>query len=43
MFCRCKKLKNIDELKYLNIKYCNKFLRMFYGCSSISDIKGLEK
>ena len=43
MFFECKNLKNIDELKYLNTKYWNIFEGMFFGCSSLSDIKGLEK
>ena len=43
MFHQCEKLKNIDELKYLDTKYCNDFGYMFYGCSSLSDIKALEK
>ena len=43
MFCECNKLKNINELKYLNTKYCNNFSFMFYGCSLLSDIKVLEK
>ena len=42
MFYECNNLKKIDELKYLNTKYCNNFSYMFYGCSSLSDIKGLE-
>ena len=43
MFYECKNLKNIDELKYLNTKYCNNFEGMFCGCSSLRDIKGLEQ
>ena len=43
MFYKSENLKNIDELKYLNTKYCNNFNSMFRGCSSLSDIKGLEK
>ena len=43
MFFGCSKLKNINELKYLNIKYCNNFEYIFSGCSSLRDIKGLEK
>ena len=43
MFDECKSLKNIEELKYLNIFYCTNFSYMFYGCSSLSDIKSLEK
>ena len=39
MFVGCKNLKNIDELKYLNTKYCNNFSYMFYGCSSLSILK----
>ena len=40
MFYECKNLENIDELKYLNTKYCNNFSFIFYECSSLSDIKG---
>ena len=43
MFDGCKSLKNIEELKYLNIFYCTNFSYMFYGCSSLTDIKSLEK
>ena len=43
MFDECKSLKNIEELKYLNIFYCTNFSYMFRGCSSLSDIKSLEK
>ena len=43
MFYVCNTLKNIDELKYLNTKYCNNYEGMFCGYSSLSDIKGLEK
>ena len=43
MFYGCENLKNIDELKYLNTKYCNNFRGMFSYCSSLSDIKGLKK
>ena len=42
MFTSCKNLENIEELKYLNVKYCTKFAYMFYGCSSLKDIKPLE-
>ena len=38
MFYDCNKLIDINELKYLNIKYCNNFDDMFRGCSSLSDI-----
>ena len=41
MFKSCKNLKNIEELKYLNIKNCSNFKDMFYGCS-LKDIKPLE-
>ena len=43
MFYNCSTLKNIDELKYLNVDECINFSNMFYGCSSLSDIKPLEK
>ena len=42
MFKYCKKLKNIDELKYLNIKYYTDFSFMFCGCKSLNNIKSLE-
>ena len=42
MFHKCNKLKNIDELKYLDTKYCNNFEGMFSGCSSLSDINALK-
>ena len=51
MFESCQNLKNIDEVKYLNTKYCPKwnvsngtnFSCMFCNCSSLKDIKLLEK
>ena len=42
MFESCSSLKNIDELKYLNVKGIKNFSCMFYGCSSLSNIKALE-
>ena len=42
MFESCRSLKNIDELKYLNVKGIKNFSCMFYGCSSLSNIKALE-
>ena len=42
MFYECISLKNIENLKYLDIKEINNFNYMFYGCSSLSNIKGLE-
>ena len=41
MFYKCESLKNINELEYLDIKDVNNFSRMFSGCSSLRDIKGL--
>ena len=32
MFDGCTNLIYIDELKYLNTKYCNNFECMFYRC-----------
>ena len=42
MFENCKNLQNINELKYMNTKYCTNFSYMFYNCSSLKDIKPLE-
>jgi surface protein len=37
-----KKIKNIDELKYLDTTEVTNFSKMFKGCSLLSDIKALE-
>ena len=42
MFYKCSKLKNIEELKYLDTKEVNNFSYMFSECLSLSDIKSLE-
>ena len=42
MFDSCENLKNIDELQYLNTKYCTNFSFMFSDCSSLTNIKPLE-
>ena len=42
MFYGCDKLKDINELQYLNTKYCNGFSYMFHGCKALTDIKALE-
>ena len=42
MFESCKYLKNIDELKYLNVKDIKNVSFMFYECSSLSNIKALK-
>jgi hypothetical protein len=42
MFYNCNKLKNINDLKYLNTEYCISLEKMFYGCTLLSDIKPLE-
>ena len=42
MFQKCNNLKDIRELKYLNINKVKDFNFMFYECSSLSDIKPLE-
>ena len=43
MFYGCDHLKNIDELEFLNTKYCNSFSYMFHGCKLLSDLKALEQ
>ena len=42
MFSWCNSLSNIEELKYLDVKYSNDFSYMFCGCSSLSDISPLK-
>ena len=42
MFSDCKNLKDISELKYLNVNEVNDFSYIFFGCSSLSDIKPLQ-
>ena len=42
MFDSCKNLENINELKYLNVKYCTNFKGMFNYCLSLKDISPLE-
>ena len=42
MFHECYNLKNIDELKYLNVKYCTNFSYMFCGCYLLNNIQALE-
>ena len=42
MFKYCNKLKNIEELKYLDTEDIKNFSEMFWGCSSLLDINGLE-
>ena len=42
MFSGCGTLKDISELKYLDIRYVKDLSSMFWGCSSLSDIKSLE-
>ena len=42
MFCKCDKIKNIDDLKYLNSKYFLNLEGMFIECSSLTDLKPLE-
>ena len=42
MFCNCKNLIDISQLKYLDTKDCNSFSSMFYKCISLVDIKPLE-
>ena len=42
MFNNCENLQNINELKYLNTKYCTNFSFMFIECLTLNDIKSLE-
>ena len=42
MFYECYSLKNIDSLKYLDVKNVKNFSYMFYGCSLLSNIKCLN-
>ena len=42
MFHLCKSLKNIDDLKYLDVSESKDFSYMFYKCSSLSDINALK-
>ena len=42
MFHECYNLKNIDELKYLNVKYYTNFSYMFYYCYLLNNIQALE-
>ena len=42
MFSGCKSLKDISELKFLDISNVKELSSMFWGCSSLSDIKSLE-
>ena len=42
MFYKCKLLRNIRGLDYLDVSECISFKYMFYECSLLSDIKGLQ-
>ena len=42
MFFGCNNLKNIEELKYLNVKYCTNFSNMFCCFESLNNIKPLK-
>ena len=42
MFYECEYLRDIGELKYLDVSEVKDFSDMFYKCSSITDIKALE-
>ena len=42
MFYKCKSLKYIEQLKYLDTKETKNFTRMFSDCSLLSDLKGLQ-
>ena len=42
MFYNCNSLKDITELKYLDVRYISNFSRVFFGCSSLTNIKSLK-
>ena len=42
MFYGCKSLKNIDDLKNLDIEEIENLSHMFYNCSSLSNIQSLK-
>ena len=42
MFYHCNNLKDISELKYLNVNEIKDFSYMFNGCSFLSDMKSLQ-
>ena len=42
MFCGCKTLVNINDLKFLDIKNVSSIKNLFYDCESLKDIKALE-
>ena len=42
MFCACETLKDITELKYLDVSEIKDFESMFSGCCLLSDINALE-
>ena len=42
MFFECDTLKDIYELKFLNVSECTNFENMFCGCKSLVDIKPLQ-
>ena len=41
MFSQCESLKNIEHLKYLDVKNINNFSFMFCQCTLLSNIKSL--
>ena len=42
MFYRCESLRNINDLKYLDVKEVKDFSYMFFGCSLLSDLTPLK-
>ena len=42
MFDFCKTLKDISELKYLDVIKSTDFTRIFSGCSSLTNIEPLK-
>ena len=43
MFFRCKSLKNIEGLEFLNTEEVHTFKNMFYGCKNLSDLNPIKK
>ena len=42
MFFNCNSLKDIEGLKYLDVKEINNFSGIFVGCLSLSNLKPIQ-